>query len=121
MGKFYYSRFRNKWFQDDALKDWIEKVPEDYNQFHCKWCKFTGVLSNTGRKALKVHMDTIKHRRNDPRRKGGVVNVEQAIASLKSLKHTQVMTSTSSSSPSSSTYKNDILCTKDITTTAETW
>ena len=119
MGKFYFSRFRDKWFQDDALKDWIEKVPEDYNHFHCKWCKFTGVLSNTGRKALKVHMDTIKHRRNDPRRKGGIVNIEKALACLSSLKPTQVMTSPLSSSPSSSTCKNSIFCTKDATT-AET-
>ena len=60
------SHFNDEWYDDDLYKGWVQRVPEDDNKFYCKFCDFTGSLSNTGKKALLTHYNTKKHQMNDP-------------------------------------------------------
>ena len=58
----YKTGFNDSWLD---FKTWIKKFPDDNYKFYCQWCRFTGCLSTTGKKALVKHLNTKKHQMAD--------------------------------------------------------
>ena len=56
------TNFQNIWLAEPEMKEWLSKATDD-TKFSCTWCKVTDLnLSNSGRKAVVVHMNTAKHK-----------------------------------------------------------